>query len=488
MEIRKGKLEWRDISTHEDVESNNQSERRLVLVVEGGQQLIVDGDFGIEISAPFINLENYKPTAQLESEEKITIAIKRVRRRRHLGEGNYYLPFRGSDSDASRNWFYFSDGLHEMLLGFTTDDKVVGISDRLRFLSLPRGGGEHQPVFVLNIAFQDNVKKDYIVSEIADLRKSRFLYSSIDGEVAEALLLENEAVNLCQAPSATLKIVQKGLPPLDRKVPEQIEILSYIQERSFKSSKFLEVRHVVEDNEAYYIVSRSYNKGTLKKWLAEKGPLSEKEAASLMKQLITSISQLHSWDVVHQDLSPENIALVGRGNVQNAFDSMEAYEPVLIDFGRARRSCGAVDISKLPTPKFQMDKPSFLCPELVTWSTLSGEVYDGRKVDSWQLGILLFMLLTGRSPMDIFTIPWSGVAGSERIGLWLKAVQKDLRSIPVCSLKDPKGSPKLEYFGQLVSSEALDLLYKLLAIEPDKRVSVGDQLLECQWFKTFGPT
>lgn len=487
MAIRTGKLEWHNINTHEDEESNNLSQKRLVLIVLDGEKFILDGDFGIEFRAPVINLESYKPTAKKDEEEKITITVKRVRRRRHLGEENYYLPFSGSDSDQSRKWFYFSDGLHELLLGFNPEDNVVKVGERLRFLSLPRGGGEHEPVFVLNISFQNNVNKDFIVSEIADLRKNRFLHSSIYGEVAEAALLENEAVNLCQAPTMTVKIVHKGLPLLDRPVPEQMEILSFIQERSLKSSRFLEVRHVIEDDENYYIVSRSYNKGTLKNWLAEKGPLSEKEAATLMKQLFTSISLLHSWNVVHQDLSPENIALVGRGRVQNAFDSMEVFEPVLIDFSRARRSYGTVDISQLPTPKFQMGKSSFLCPELTTWSKLYGSFYDGRKVDSWQLGILLFILLTGRNPMDIFTISSSDVEGSARIGLWLKAVQKGIGNIPVCVTKDAKAPPKLDLLRNLVSSEALDLLYKLLTIEPDKRASV-EGLLECQWFKTFSST
>ena len=58
--------------------------------------------------------------------------------------------------------------------------------------------------------------------------------------------------------------------------------------------------------------------------VVEKGSFSEKEAAWVMKQLISAVNYIHSNNIVHRDLKPENILIDRDGHIK------------LIDFGFAK--------------------------------------------------------------------------------------------------------------------------------------------------------
>jgi calcium-dependent protein kinase len=104
----------------------------------------------------------------------------------------------------------------------------------------------------------------------------------------------------------------------------------------------------------------------------EKKRTNEKEAASIMMQVLEALHYLHQHQIVHMDLKSENIIYNGR-------------TVKLIDFGLAQNFRKNRKMKKIRGTKY------YLAPEVITKN------YN-HKCDIWSAGILLFMLLTGKVP------------------------------------------------------------------------------------------
>ncbi|MBL2533696.1 serine/threonine protein kinase, partial [Klebsiella pneumoniae] len=89
---------------------------------------------------------------------------------------------------------------------------------------------------------------------------------------------------------------------------------------------------------------------------------------------LQTLSYIHSMGIVHRDIKPENIMMLD----DNSFQFK------IIDFGLA---CDAgYGLSQ------KCGSPGCVAPEI-----LRGEVY-GSKVDLFSAGILMYIILTGKSP------------------------------------------------------------------------------------------
>jgi serine/threonine protein kinase/tetratricopeptide (TPR) repeat protein len=124
--------------------------------------------------------------------------------------------------------------------------------------------------------------------------------------------------------------------------------------------------------------------GSLRDRLAERGPLSPAEAATLGAELAGALAHAHAAGIVHRDIKPENV-LIGAGG-----------HAMLADFGIA----GALDPvtsgeRSLTETGIAVGTPLYMSPEQATGS--GG--YDGRS-DIYALGAVLFEALTGKPPFD----------------------------------------------------------------------------------------
>lgn len=102
----------------------------------------------------------------------------------------------------------------------------------------------------------------------------------------------------------------------------------------------------------------------------------EVTARRMFKQIVEAVTYLHSINVVHRDIKLDNI-LIEEGSRQVK----------LIDFGFS------VIVSPLQKLKVFCGTPSYMCPEIVRKRD-----YEGKPVDMWALGILLYVMLTGVFP------------------------------------------------------------------------------------------
>ena len=115
------------------------------------------------------------------------------------------------------------------------------------------------------------------------------------------------------------------------------------------------------------------------KSLAKEYPKSEEDIQGVMFQLIDVLNYLHRQDIVHRDIKPENIL----------------YDPVsktikLIDFGiskRFRRRGTLIDMWTITGTLY------YRAPEM-----FQGGYRE--HVDIWAAGILLYKLVTGKTPFE----------------------------------------------------------------------------------------
>jgi TolB-like protein/Tfp pilus assembly protein PilF len=123
-----------------------------------------------------------------------------------------------------------------------------------------------------------------------------------------------------------------------------------------------------------YIVMQRIEGETLEQRL-RRGPLAIAEAVEISRGIADALAEVHALGIVHRDLKPANIILSPRG-------------PKILDFGLAQLR----DAPQLTASGASMGTPLTMSPEQVR-----GHAVDNR-ADLWALGVMLYEMLTGRSP------------------------------------------------------------------------------------------
>ncbi|XP_050205640.1 calcium-dependent protein kinase 29 [Mercurialis annua] len=201
----------------------------------------------------------------------------------------------------------------------------------------------------------------------------------------------------------------------------------------------VEFKGCYEDRQNLHLVMELCSGGELFDRIIAQGVYSEREAAKITRQIVNVVHACHFMGVMHRDLKPENFLLVSK-----AEDS-----PLKItDFGLS------VFIEDGVVYKDIVGSAYYVAPEVLHQSY-------GKEIDIWSAGVILYILLSGVPPY------W---AENEK-GIF-EAILKgklDLQTAPW-----PKISPS-----------AKDLVKKMLARDPKKRITAA-QALEHPWLKVDG--
>lgn len=109
------------------------------------------------------------------------------------------------------------------------------------------------------------------------------------------------------------------------------------------------------------------------------GPLDEQLALSMLRDLIKGVQAMHNSGFVHLDLKPQNI-LVSRENKLIIAD-LGLTSPIVGDDSQGNFNSGSRGTISYQAPEFHSSKS-----------------FNGVKVDTFALGVILFNMLTGRAP------------------------------------------------------------------------------------------
>jgi serine/threonine protein kinase len=147
------------------------------------------------------------------------------------------------------------------------------------------------------------------------------------------------------------------------------------------------------DSGAPYMVMEFLEGNDLAQTLLRDGPMPSGLAVALMLQVCEAVAEAHSAGIVHRDLKPENLFLT-----QTVGGSPKVK---VLDFGVSKSMRLADDpMAKLTATRTVLGSPLYMPPEQMR----SSRDVDARG-DVWALGVVLFELLTGRSPFEAETMP-----------------------------------------------------------------------------------
>ena len=157
------------------------------------------------------------------------------------------------------------------------------------------------------------------------------------------------------------------------RVLSEIAILKIV-----RHNNIIKLYEVMETPQKIFLVMEYCDGGELFDYIVSKQHLSEKQACLFFQELIDALTYLHSQNIVHRDVKPENILL------ENFGKSMTCK---LIDFGISR----TYTLDKLiSTP---CGTASYAPPEMHR-----GEEYYGLLSDVWSAGVLLYAMVFGYLP------------------------------------------------------------------------------------------
>jgi len=243
-----------------------------------------------------------------------------------------------------------------------------------------------------------------------------------------AFSIVKKAINKKTGEEVAIKIIDKKTATTaqdTKRLETEVTILKKVSHPNIICLKDL-----YEDSNELCLVMELVTGGELFDKIVEKGQYTENEASIIVKKMLSAVEYLHNQGIAHRDLKPENLLLKSTSDT----------EVMISDFG----------LSKIVSQQSIMDTacgtPYYVAPEV-----LLSTGYD-KEVDLWSVGVITYLLLCGFPPFYGESLPEV-----------FEQIMKADYDFP-----DPYWTD--------ISSEAKDLIKKLLVVDAKKRLSATEAL------------
>ena len=190
----------------------------------------------------------------------------------------------------------------------------------------------------------------------------------ITGEIRAMKIIKNTSVNDNDGAA-------------NKKFMKEIQVLKVLKE--LEHPNIIKIFEYYIDNKYHYIITELLTGGELYETIIKFQKFNEKNAAYIMKQILSALNYLNSKGIVHRDIKPENI-LVQNNPLKNK-NSFDEIHIKLIDFGASN----FFKENEILTLK--VGSPYYIAPEVLN------KRYN-EKCDIWSASVVLYVLLTGNFP------------------------------------------------------------------------------------------
>ncbi|XP_022769241.1 calcium-dependent protein kinase 29 isoform X2 [Durio zibethinus] len=186
----------------------------------------------------------------------------------------------------------------------------------------------------------------------------------------------------------------------------------------------VEFKGAYEDSRNIHLVMELCSGGELFDRIIAKGTYSERQAASICRQIVNVVHACHFMGVMHRDLKPENFLLVSKEE-NSPIKATDFGLSVFIEEGRMYRDL--------------VGSAYYVAPEVL-------QRKYGKEIDVWSAGVILYILLCGVPPFW-GEHPWLKEGGD--------ASDKPLDSAVLSRLKQFRVMNKLKKLALKVIAESL---------------------------------
>ncbi|KAM9328137.1 calcium/calmodulin-dependent protein kinase type 1D isoform 1-T1 [Pholidichthys leucotaenia] len=167
-------------------------------------------------------------------------------------------------------------------------------------------------------------------------------------------------------------IPKKALKGKESSIENEIAVL-----RRIKHENIVALEDIYESPDHLYLIMQLVSGGELFDRIVEKGFYTEKDASTLIRQVLDAVNYLHKMGIVHRDLKPENLLY---------FNAQDESKIMISDFGLSKME-GSGDVMSTAC-----GTPGYVAPEVLAQKPYS------KAVDCWSIGVIAYILLCGYPP------------------------------------------------------------------------------------------
>ncbi|GAA5853960.1 hypothetical protein JCM8547_008170 [Rhodosporidiobolus lusitaniae] len=229
-----------------------------------------------------------------------------------------------------------------------------------------------------------------------------------------------------------LKVIDLDTPDDDiQEIQKEVAVLSELRDAERNNCTLY---HGCYLNGHELWIAMDFASGGSIRTLMKSGPIEEKYAALIIREVLVALSFLHRQNIIHRDVKAANILLTQTGKI------------LLCDFGVAAHLQANSKRSTFT------GTPLWMAPEVIT----DGKMYD-TKADIWSLGITLYEIMTGNPPYF------------------------GMEPLRACALIPRQEPPRFE--AGVGSAQMGEFLASCLQIDPTSRPT-ADDLSRSKWIKS----
>ncbi len=258
------------------------------------------------------------------------------------------------------------------------------------------------------------------------------------GNFSEISIVKNKKTNEKYA----LKSFQKEKI---HQLNKEMEILNEKNnvEKIQNHSNIVKYYGTTKDDFKIYILYEYINGENFQNIISNYGLKSEQEVKFYFIQILNSIKYLHSLNIAHRDIKPDNIIITKDKKKVKLIDFGSSCELKELNYEKEYEEIKKKEKNAKKTFKFFIGTPGFISPECIH------NKFSDKRSDYYSLGCLLYNLLIGFTPFlgeNTFDILEKGSEG------------------------------KFIYPNNILSKDAIDLINKLIVVDADLRLNINQML------------